>query len=213
MRTLAVSSDALKRLRAARGWSAEDLAGKCDITAKTIGSIENAEGGEKGCYAATVRVIAKALGAEVSDLLACVPVPTPPTPAPPVQERKFRVTIEMTGYGADFDHTSDLPRIMKALAMLLKVGDIEPEAARSGSVMIDLLLTEGELHKLVNAFMHTRGLDPDSAPTYEDIMRDIDRDPDIKHGMRAPREFLAITSIQVEDSDSLPDSVRGKTFG
>lgn len=65
-RTVAPDGPAIQRLRVEKGWGIEDLANKASCSIKTV---ENVERGAK-VYPYTLSRLAKALGVEVSTLMA-----------------------------------------------------------------------------------------------------------------------------------------------
>jgi transcriptional regulator with XRE-family HTH domain len=202
-RTVRPDAEAIKRLRLEKGWSVEKLADKAICSIKTV---ENVEKGSS-VYLSTLSKIATALEVEYKTLL-----PGGESPAePPAAERRFEVQIKLSVPFGDFDET-ELVGLVQMLRRLLKGGDIDVAGIEEGSVIVTLRLTEEEMKRLVSTFVHTRGIDAATAPTDEEMQRELALNPDLKHGMRVPREFFGIVEISIPKSDDIPENMSGKTF-
>jgi transcriptional regulator with XRE-family HTH domain len=138
MRTVKIDGEKLKRLRAAKGWSVEDLADKAECTIRTIGTAE--KGGPS--YLHTVNAIAAALGIQCSELMADNPAPEPER-----QEPRFEVEFKVSIPYEKFE-SKQLATLIDLLQRLLG-GDMEPGIPKGGSTIIPVMMTKEQVEKLV----------------------------------------------------------------
>jgi hypothetical protein len=170
----------------------------------------------------TLRKLAKALDVTVESLLDGFVELPPQMPLPKRGEVTFTV-------GADFD---EVKAIVQAFVEMLKhqipmPGAIIVKDAKQGSIIITLEMDEKDIVSLAETFLALRGTSPIKTEGDWFVRKDIAKDtiyvfvggkPSSMEdsGFNAASEQLGalrcITSMQLPDSPTLPDELRGKTL-
>ena len=139
-----VNGSAVKSLRVSKAWTHQDLSERAGCS---VGTIRNAEKGA-ALVLTTVNLIATSLGVEPAEILKD-PLPVA---APKPKERTWEITIKVSTPFEQFDETTDLPALMKALIDRLSGGELGPQRIVKGSTQLVFRVNEATLMKLMEAY-------------------------------------------------------------
>lgn len=138
VRSCEANGKAVQGLRAAKGWSVEELAAKAGLS---TGTIQNLERGQR-VFLCTLRKCAEALGVECSQIMASGD--TEPIPEYPP---RFEITIKLSFDYSAFDQCeSFVSRIERLAAALGFTEPIDITDTEPGSVNITLNLADKEIY-------------------------------------------------------------------
>jgi len=149
-RTVRPDAEAIKRLRVAKGWTVEDLAGKAICSPKTL---QNIEKGNR-VYLSTLSKLAKplALNVEIMTLVQGgkppAQPPEPPKPQPQVQ-MQFVLSIPFD----QFDESAQLGGFIEFLKQFMKGGgNVNVLGVTPGSTIITVAVSIEDMLALASAF-------------------------------------------------------------
>ena len=146
-RTVKANGEAIKRFRLKKGWRVEDLASIARCSVRTVRSLENGA----NAYIHTIKRVALALCVNPAALLVGE---WPPENKP--KERVWKIELRISTDHEEFDETTDLPRLLKAIVERLGAQELEPDRVLGGSVYIQISMPLEQIVKLVEAYKDGR---------------------------------------------------------
>jgi len=146
-RTVRPDAEAIKRLRVAKGWTVEDLAGKAICSPKTL---QNIEKGNR-VYLSTLSKLAKPLAVEIMTLVQGGKPPTQP-PEPPKPQSGIQMQFVLSIPFDQFDESEQLGGFIEFLKQFMKGGgNINVVGVAPGSTIITVEVSIDDMLALSSA--------------------------------------------------------------
>ncbi len=142
-RAFPVNGEALRRLRAAKGWETLSLANRAGCSEKTVSNLER---GGRAAFPHTIRRLAMALGVEPQAIIADAFTP----PEPGVQLLKGK-TVEIKLVLNIDDVSAVTPLLQQLIELAEAQGQIEVKKMEKGSVIVTLEMDVADVYRILQA--------------------------------------------------------------